>query len=40
MDYASHIGIQLPEEEYLMDLAREGINVSLPEDWKVYQAPD
>lgn len=40
MAYASHIGIQLPEEGYLIDLAKEGINVSLPKDWKVYMAPD
>lgn len=40
MEYAMHIGIQLPEEHYLLDLAREGINANLPEGWKVYQTPD
>lgn len=35
-----HIGIQLPEEHYLLDLAREGINANLPDGWKVYQTPD
>ena len=40
IEYAIHIGIQLPEEDYMLELAREGINASLREGWKVFQTPD
>jgi len=40
MEYAEHIGIQLPEEEYLLEFAVEGLRAKLPPDWVACLAPD
>jgi hypothetical protein len=38
--YAEIIGIQLPEEEHLLNIAREGLMAELPPHWKHYQLPN
>ncbi len=40
IDYADHIGIQLPEQEYLIEFAVEGLKAKLPPDWVACLAPD
>lgn len=40
MEYAQYIGIELPEEEYLLYLAEEGLKAPLPDPWKPCKAED
>ncbi|THD18879.1 hypothetical protein D915_010480 [Fasciola hepatica] len=35
--YASSIGIGLPEEAFLLPIAREGISAALPKGWQILQ---
>lgn len=40
IEYADYIGIELPGEEFLLPLAKEGITAHLPLEWQACSAPD
>lgn len=39
-EYARYIGVDLPDEAYMLELAKEGVKASLPEGWQACQTPD
>ena len=40
LEYAEYLGIKLPDEGYMIELAREGVKAQLPQHWQACQAQD
>lgn len=40
LEYADFLGVQLPDEDYMLELAKEGITAQLPVEWQACQTPD